>query len=53
MADILDGSNCTILYNEEYAGTVDDEFDPLTEFLQPKQICEEIINEVDTLIDLN
>lgn len=53
MTDILDGSNCTILYNETYAGTVDDEFDPLTETLQPKQICEEIINEVDTLIDLN
>lgn len=53
MEDILNGSNCTILYNEKYAGTVDDEFNPFTEILQPKQICEEIINEVDTLINLN
>jgi len=53
MTDILAGSNCTILYNEQWAGTYDDEFDSFTEVLQPSQVCEEIINEVDTLIDLN
>lgn len=53
ISSILDGSNCTILYNDTYAGTVDDKFDPLSEVLQPAQICEEIIDEVDTLIDLN
>ena len=53
MSDILEGSNCTILYNESYAGTVDEKFNPLSEVLQTEQICEEIIDEVDTLIDLN
>jgi hypothetical protein len=53
MADILDGSNCTTLYLNTYAGTVDDEFNPLSEVLPTKQICEEIIDEVDTLINLN
>ena len=53
MSSILDGANCTMEYNNSYAGTVDDKFDPLTEVLQPTKMCEEIIDEVDTLIDLN
>ena len=53
MSGILDGANCSTLYNEIYAGTADDKFDPLTEVLETQKICEEIIDEVDTLIDLN
>ena len=53
MGEILEGANCTLLYNETYAGSVDEKFNPLSEVLEPTQICEEIIDEVDTLINLN
>ena len=53
MGEILEGANCTLLYNETYAGSVDEKFNPLSEMLSPTQICEEIIDSVDTLINLN
>jgi hypothetical protein len=53
MTAILDGANCHEEYVTKYAGTVDDEFSPLSEVLAPEKICEEIIDEVDTLINLN
>jgi len=33
MSGILDGANCSTLYNEIYAGTPDSKFDPLSEVL--------------------
>ena len=53
MTAILDGANCHEEYMTNYAGTVDDEFSPLSEVLDSEKICEELIDEVDTLIDLN
>ena len=53
MTAILDGANCHEEYMTKYAGTVDDQFTPLTEVLDSEKICEELIDEVDTLINLN
>jgi len=53
MTDILNGANCHEEYITKYAGTVDEQFSPLSEVLAPETICEEIIDEVDTLINLN